>query len=75
MDSAGGMNSCWPFLEHTLQLRETAAHFLPENLGGLTVRHMPHTAAHCLTMLGWLQGFDCSSGHPSVEMDLGKAQM
>lgn len=36
MDAAGGMNSCWPFQEHILQLTKLLLIFLPENLGGLT---------------------------------------
>lgn len=75
MDSAGGTNSCWPFQEHILQLRETAAHFLPENLGGLTVRPVPHAAVHCLAVFGWLRRFGSFGGHPQAEMDLGKTQM
>lgn len=75
MDSVGGMKSCWPFQEHILQLRETAAYFLPENLGGLIVKHVPHAPVHCPAMLGWLQRFGCFGSHPYVEMDLSKTQV
>lgn len=52
MDAAGGMNSCWPFQEHILQLTKLLLIFLPENLGGLTARHVPHAAVHCRAMPG-----------------------